>query len=349
VRAAVAAEVPLSSAYDRYLRCLDDADEYGAIDVALDLMARDVPAETVLLELVAPAQAQIGQWWQSNRWSIAQEHAATHVSDRVVAAVASAARRPATLERVVVACMDGEWHALPARLVAEVLRLRGWDVTFLGASVPAAHLVSYLHRHDPRAVALGCALPMRLPHASRMIQACRRADVPILVGGRAFGPDGRWAARLGVPWASDALAAADLLADDRALEAWSGPDTTVDPESTQDEYVSLVNARAELIEFCLEHLRATVPATASYTPAQRDATLADLGHILDALSAAVYVDDADLFLDFVAWLGEVLASRRVPLRSVSSTLDALGDRLRDYPRAQRFLRAAPPALHSAIL
>ena len=30
--------------------------------------------------------------------------------------------------------------------------------------------------------------------AARMIDACRRTDVPILVGGRGFGPDGRWAA-----------------------------------------------------------------------------------------------------------------------------------------------------------
>src|SRR3712207_7094162 len=38
---------------------------------------------------------------------------------------------------VVVACLDGEWHALAARIVAEVLRVHGWRVTFLGASVPA--------------------------------------------------------------------------------------------------------------------------------------------------------------------------------------------------------------------
>lgn len=326
----------MAEAYDRYLACLDAADEVAAVDVALGLLEAGVPAQDVLLGLVAPAQAQVGTWWQRNEWSVAQEHAATHVSDRVVAAVGAVSRVTPARGKVVVACMDGEWHALPPRLVAEVLRLDGWDVTFLGASVPAAHLVSYLHRHDPRAVALACALPMRLPHAARMIDACRRTDVPILVGGRGFGPDGRWAAKLGVPWAADALAAAALLADRRALDALLAdrPTTPVD-----DEYTALAAARGELIARCDAHLEAVMPEMARYSRAQRDATLTDLGHIVDTLAAAVFVDDHRLFGEFVEWLGEVLTSRGVPLSSVEQTLDALADRLRDFPRAHRTLRA----------
>ncbi|MER6594512.1 cobalamin-dependent protein, partial [Micromonospora purpureochromogenes] len=189
-----------AQAYPEFLDALEEADEYGAIDVAVRLLDGGVLVERVLLDLVAPAQSEVGERWVRNEWSVAQEHAATHISERVVAAVAAHANPRPIRGRVVVACMDGEWHALPPRLVAEVLRLRGWQVTFLGASVPAAHLVSYLHRHDAHAVALACALPMRLPYAHRMIEACRRSDVPVVVGGRGFGDDGRWARTLGVAW-----------------------------------------------------------------------------------------------------------------------------------------------------
>ncbi|AVT37861.1 B12-binding domain-containing protein [Plantactinospora sp. BB1] len=321
----------VQEAYPDYLRRLDEADESGAIDLALELLERGVPPEDVLLSLVAPAQAQVGEWWQRNEWSVAQEHAATHVSERVVAAVASAVRPRPYRDRVVVACMDGEWHALPARLVAEVLRLDGWDVTFLGASVPAAHLVSYLHRHDPRAVALGCSLPMRLPHAARFVEACRRSDVPVLVGGRGFGPDGRWAARLGVPWVPDARAASTALTG-MSLPAWH---TSAAVDVDDAEYAGLVAARVELIDLCV----ARIPDVARYTPAQLDATVADLGHIVDTLAAAVYVDDGTLFADFAVWLGEVLASRKVPLRTVDNAFDLMAERLRDFPRALHFLRS----------
>ncbi|SNT45579.1 Methanogenic corrinoid protein MtbC1 [Asanoa hainanensis] len=322
----------LEVAYPRYLHCLDEADENGAIDVALTLLDCGVSADRVLLSLVAPAQAQVGQWWQRNEWSVAQEHAATHISERVVAAVATTVRTRPTRERVVVACLDGEWHALPARLVAEVLRLDGWDVTFLGASVPSPHLVSYLHRHDPRAVLLACALPMRLPHAFRAIEACRRTDVPVLVGGRGFGSDGRWASKLGVAFATDARAASSVL----ATPAFDAPASPLSLDAT--EYDALVAARVELIDLVLDRLD-----LGRYSPTQVDATVADLGYIVDALAAAVYVDDPSLFGEFVGWMCEVLDSRGVPLHTVALTFDVMADRLRDFPRAHRFLLALRPA------
>ncbi|MFR9776856.1 B12-binding domain-containing protein [Micromonospora sp. MS34] len=326
-----------AAAYPGYLECLEEADEYAAVEVATGLLEAGVPAERVLLDLVAPAQAEVGERWARNEWSVAQEHAATHISERVVAAIAAYVDPRPTRGRIVVACMDGEWHALPARLVAEVLRLRGWQVTFLGASVPAAHLVSYLHRYDAHAVALACALPLRLPYAHRMIEACRRSDVPVVVGGRGFGADGRWAGVLGVPWAPDAPDAADLLADERVLRA--APPARLD-HLADDEYASLVKRRGELIDRALADLRERVPSVRDYTPAQLDSTISDLGYIVDFLAAALYVDDETLFTEFVDWLVDILTSRNVPASAVGLTLDHYGQQLRDFPRAARFLDRA---------
>ncbi|MFV2116451.1 B12-binding domain-containing protein [Micromonospora sp. LOL_025] len=326
-----------ADAWTGYLDCLQEADEYAAIEVATGLLEAGVPAERVLLDLVAPAQAEVGERWARNEWSVAQEHAATHISERVVAAVAAYANPRPTRGRVVVACMDGEWHALPPRLVAEVLRLRGWQVTFLGASVPAPHLVSYLHRHDAHAVALACALPMRLPHAHRMIEACRRVDVPVVVGGRGFGADGRWARRLGVAWAPDAPTAADLVADERALRRVPPAELS---HLADDEYTSLAKRRGELIDGALADLRERDPGTRDYTPSQLDSTVSDLGYIVDFLAAALYVDDGSLFTEFVDWLVEILTSRGVPAPTLRSTLEHYGRVLRDFPRAARFLGAA---------
>ncbi|MGI5521160.1 cobalamin B12-binding domain-containing protein [Micromonospora sp. CA-259024] len=332
-----------TDAYAGYLDHLADADEYAAIDMAIGLLDAGVPAERVLLDLVAPAQAEVGERWARNEWSVAQEHAATHISEQVVAAVTGHVNPRPTGGRVVVACMDGEWHALPPRLVAEVLRLRGWQVTFLGASVPAAHLVSYLHRYDVHAVALACALPMRLPYAHRMIEACRRSDVPVLVGGRGFGVDGRWARQLGVAWAPDAPSAAELISDERALlrvpPAWLA-------HLADDEYASLVRRRGELIDSAVADLRDGVPATRAYTAAQLDATVSDLGHILDFLAAAVYVDDASLFTEFVEWLSGILLTRGVPATAIARPFEHYAVAMRDFPRAERVLalgRAALPA------
>ncbi|MFC0004098.1 cobalamin B12-binding domain-containing protein [Micromonospora siamensis] len=329
-------EASPDAAFPGYLDCLAEADEYAAIDVALGLVDAGVPAERVLLDLVAPAQAEVGERWARNEWSVAQEHAATHISERVVAAIAARVNPRPTRGRIVVACMDGEWHALPPRLVAEVLRLRGWQVTFLGASVPVAHLVSYLHRYDAEAVALACALPMRLPHAHRMIEACRRSDVPVVVGGRGFGADGRWARRLGVAWAPDAPTAAELVADERTLRRVPPAQLS---HLADDEYAGLLKRRGELIDSALADLRDRVPGMRDYTGAQMDSTVSDLGYIVDFLAAALYVDDESLFTEFVQWLVAILTSRGVPGAAVGATLHHYGAVLHDFPRAGRFLAA----------
>ncbi|MCG5443846.1 cobalamin-dependent protein [Micromonospora sp. NIE79] len=338
---AATATTDLGEAYSGYLDHLADADEYAATDLAIGLLDAGVPAERVLLDLVAPAQAEVGERWARNEWSVAQEHAATHISEQVVGAVSAHVKPRPTGGRIVVACMDGEWHALPPRLVAEVLRLRGWQVTFLGASVPAAHLVSYLHRYDAHAVALACALPMRLPYAHRMIEACRRSDVPVVVGGRGFGTDGRWARRLGVAWAPDAPSAAELIADERALR---GVPPARLAHLADDEYASLVRRRGELIDSALAELRERVPAAREYSAAQLDATVSDLGHIVDFLAAAVYVDDPSLFTEFVQWLSGILRSRGVPAGAVVLPLEHYAAALRDFPRAARALALGCAAL-----
>ncbi|MGK5740813.1 B12-binding domain-containing protein [Micromonospora sp. URMC 103] len=58
------------AAYAGYLDSLTEADEYAAIDIALDLVDRGVPAERVLLDLVAPAQVEVGERWARNEWSV---------------------------------------------------------------------------------------------------------------------------------------------------------------------------------------------------------------------------------------------------------------------------------------
>ncbi|MEV5710360.1 cobalamin-dependent protein, partial [Actinoallomurus sp. NPDC052274] len=199
---------------DRLWDAVREGDEYTAVDVVLSAVDAGLDAESALLDVIAPVQARVGAEWAANRISVAREHTATAINDRVVAALAhhaSAPRRPRR-GRITVACVDGEWHALPARLLAETLRLRGWHVDFLGAQVPVPHLIDHLHRTGPDALALSSSIPTRLPTAHATITASQAAGVPVMAGGAAFGPDGRYADRLGADaWAPDARTAAARL------------------------------------------------------------------------------------------------------------------------------------------
>lgn len=326
-----------------------DRDEYAAAATIFAMLDDGVTPEDVLLEVIAPVQRKVGLEWAANRLTVAQEHAATAINDRVIAALAHhpASKPLVTAGRVTVACVDGEWHALPARLLAEVLRLRGWQVDFLGAQVPTPHLIAHLHHHGPDAVALSCSIPVRLPTAHAAITASQAAGATVLAGGAAFGPDGRYAYQLGADgWAPDARAAAERLA--KGFPAAHGASThqPIDdlPHLADQEYTMVSRTAVQLVTSTVGRLEDRLPGMATYDELQRQRTVEDIGHIVDFLKTALYVDDDELFTGFICWTGDILEARGVPAASLQPALDLLAEQLTDFPRSQRLLSAANAAL-----
>lgn len=330
-----------------------DGDEYAAAAAVFAAIDRGVSAEDVLLEVIAPVQHRVGTEWAANRITVAEEHAATAINDRVIAALAHhpASAPTTTCGRVTVACVDGEWHALPARLLAEVLRLRGWQVDFLGAQVPTPHLIAHLHRTGPAAVALSCSIPTRLPTAHAAITACQAAGVPVIAGGAAFGPDGRHARRLGADaWGPDARVAADLLGRGLTRDHHRSAHQPIDdlPHLGDQEYTMVGRTAPQLVKATVGDLEDRFPAMRTYTERQRQHTTEDIAHIVDFLATALYLDDDDLFTGFVTWTADILAARGVPATSLHPALESLQAQLVEFPRTQRLLDAALTALdHTA--
>ncbi|MEU3844278.1 cobalamin-dependent protein [Streptomyces sp. NPDC028635] len=342
---------------DALWQAVAHGDEYAAVDLVHRARADGIDEETLLLDVIAAVQHRVGAEWAADRLSVAQEHAATAISERVITALVHArprsGGRPGPARgRVTVSCVDGEWHALPARLVAEVLRLRGWDVDYLGAQTPTTHLVSHLHHTGSQAVLLSGSLPTHLPAAHAAVTACQAVGVPVMAGGRAFGPDGRYARALGADrWAADARAAAavldeGLLPPDPATARQAVDDL---PHLADQEYTFVVQSRSRLVRQTLTDLESRFPALRGYSDEQRERTAEDLAHIVGFLATALYVDDADLFTTFLTWTADVLDARGVPPHSLVVALDVLGGPLRDFPRALRLLHDGTAALATRAL
>ncbi|MET8116372.1 cobalamin B12-binding domain-containing protein [Streptomyces prasinus] len=322
-------------------------DEYTAVDVVTEALHAGLEPESVLLDVIGAVQHRVGLEWAANRMSVAEEHVATAINDRVIATL-SPHRPAAGRGRVTIACVDQEWHSLPARLVAETLRLRGWEVDYLGAQVPTAHLIGHVHRTAPAAVCLSSSLPTRLPMAHTAITACQAAGTPVMVGGLAFGADGRYARLLGADaWAPEARAAADELAAGPLPQPSGARQTTDDlPHLADQEYTMVAQSCTRLVRDTFQLLEQDFPAMKDYSDEQRERTAEDLAHIVDFLAAALYVDSAVLFTDFLEWTAEVLTARGVPARSLAPGLDLLEKQLRDFPRARNLIHAGRAALGS---
>ncbi len=88
----------------------------------------------------------------------------------------------------VVASVEGEYHQVGAKMVADLFELNGWDTLFVGASTPASEIVRLLREARPTVLGLSLSIYFNLPMLVMEIEAIRAAglDLPILVGGQAL-------------------------------------------------------------------------------------------------------------------------------------------------------------------
>lgn len=173
----------------RYLKALLAGQRREALRLVLEEgLGRGASALDVHLGVIQEAQRELGRLWEENTVSVAQEHLASAISSTALAHVYDRApREPSNGRKVVVACVEGEQHDLPARLVADALDLAGFEVRFLGASVPTDHLLLLLQDERPDLLALSVTMAFNVPAVRAAVERVRRADpgLPLLVGGNA--------------------------------------------------------------------------------------------------------------------------------------------------------------------
>lgn len=277
-----------------------------------------------LLGALRAVQQRVGERWYVDEWSVADEHAATAIVDAALAAVEAtigAATPTAVPTTVVVTCPEGEWHALPARMLATALRAIGGDVVFLGASMPSDHLVRYVDAHRPDLVALSVSTALGFAAAARAIDAVHEAGVPVVLGGRALGASDRRAVSLGADgWSPDA---AGVLAARRSPGAGDG--AVARRRERELVVLGLELDRPTLVDAAMDSLGSRIPAMARFDERQLARTREDLDYIARFAEAAVLVDDPSVFVEFVEWLEPLLAARGVPAGAVRASLAALVD------------------------
>jgi methanogenic corrinoid protein MtbC1 len=181
----------------QYLAAQLRGDRREAVRLALEAGATSSkPGWTALeqqLRLIQEAQWEIGRLWQENTISVAQEHMATAIANIALARVyESAAREPQNAKKIAVACVEGEQHDFPARMVADALDLAGFSVFYLGADVPTSSLVEFVKREAPDLLALSVTMDFNLPALRSALAQVREADrsLSLAVGGNACMSEG---------------------------------------------------------------------------------------------------------------------------------------------------------------
>jgi len=201
--------------YARETRCYVEAllagQRRAAVDRILRLVREGAPVPDVYLQVLQPAQHEIGRLWQRNAIHPAAEHYGTAATQLVMSLlyprIFSSCRSGRTF---VATAVQGELHELGARMTCDVFEMAGWDTVYLGADLPPESLLEVLAERRPDVFGISATLVPQLERVAELVRRVRRSGIPvrILVGGHAFdaAPD-LWREVGADAWAPDAESA----------------------------------------------------------------------------------------------------------------------------------------------
>ncbi|MEO6126062.1 MAG: helix-turn-helix domain-containing protein [Ilumatobacteraceae bacterium] len=164
----------------------DETTGWAIIEKAL---AAGHDPEFCYLDMIASAIATIDHQRLLGEVDAAQQPLATAVAYRLTARLGSRFRRSGRSRgSVIFGAPSGERHHLPIAIVADLVRMAGFDVLELGAdSTPQAFAAAITHAPRLVAVCIGITGVDHLDAARRTIAAVRAncPQIPIVVGGQA--------------------------------------------------------------------------------------------------------------------------------------------------------------------
>jgi MerR family transcriptional regulator, light-induced transcriptional regulator len=155
----------------------------------------------IYVNVFADSLHRIGELWELNKISVAQEHIATSITQYAIAAIYPRLV-PAALHRgsMVVTGVAGELHQIGANLVADAMEANGWTVRFLGTNLPHSFLAS-VEEISAEVLCISTTIVANLPSVVELVRTIRdklseRAP-KIVLGGAAYQVAAQFAQEVG--------------------------------------------------------------------------------------------------------------------------------------------------------
>jgi methanogenic corrinoid protein MtbC1 len=202
----------------RYIQAVISGNAIPGMTIVLDAVDDGLSVRDAMINILLPAQREVGRLWHINEISVAEEHMVTMTTQRLMAVLASRAKHaPDRGHTAVAAAVAGNIHEIGIRAIAYLLEFEGWRTIYLGPDVPKSDLPAAIDCYEADIVLLSLALSSQLPAMQRTIEEIRERlgdSVKILVGGNGLkGAPDLWK-ELGADGYAETADAALVVADE---------------------------------------------------------------------------------------------------------------------------------------
>lgn len=166
---------------ERLMETLLEGDELAARALVDRLSDGSVSILELCENLLSPVLVDIGDRWHSGTVSVAHEHRATAICERILGRISTHPRgRPRGT--AVITTPLGDLHSMPSAMAALALREDRWRIHHLGASVPVDDVISLCEEVRATLVVITVTNPDLDGNSLLLANAVRAAGRTPLVG-----------------------------------------------------------------------------------------------------------------------------------------------------------------------
>jgi excisionase family DNA binding protein len=171
--------------WDTYATRLHSAlltgEELAARELLEDLSRSGIPLQEICDQVMCPALIRIGQEWMAGKLTIAEEHRASAICERILGRLGTSP--PGRPRGVCVVCSaPGDDHHLPVEMATAVLREDHWRVHHLGSGVPASEVVALAADVDADLVVISVTWPPAAMEGQALAERIKATGRRVLVG-----------------------------------------------------------------------------------------------------------------------------------------------------------------------
>ncbi len=140
------------------------------------------------------ALTELGARWERGEVGVIEEHVASEKLSRAIQRAVEAMPSSDTDPRALLATAEGDDHTLGLSLVELCLRETGWKTIWSGRRTPTAALVELADAGGIDLLALSASAASTnarelSEQAAALGRACRKAEIPLVIGGRGAWPE----------------------------------------------------------------------------------------------------------------------------------------------------------------
>ncbi|RDY70895.1 cobalamin-binding domain protein [Halobacillus trueperi] len=164
-------------------------DDQGAIEF-IKTMLEKYPRAYLYGDIITPAMYYVGELWERNEISVADEHLATAICDFVLSKLDAesghVSRKQQKNFKAMLFGVEEEQHYIGLKMVADTFKEHGWRVRYLGPALPMEHSFTQIEKYRPDVIGISAALPYRLKTIKMVLEHFAELDWNplIMIGGR---------------------------------------------------------------------------------------------------------------------------------------------------------------------